>query len=97
MGDPGAATGGQSRHRGAATRGGKSHSLLPVWAPRLPEPLSLTESHGHVGDGGREGQKVPEASVDAVLLRQAAGAPRPKGKGDGTEKSPGLTRGGGTS
>lgn len=29
--------------------------LLPVWAPQLPELLSLTESHGHVGDGVRGG------------------------------------------
>lgn len=62
---PGPATGGQSR----AAAGGKSHSLLPVWAPRLPERLSLTESHGPVGAGAREGQKVPEASAAAVLLR----------------------------
>lgn len=50
-----------------AAAGGKSHSLLPVWAPRLPERLSLTESHGPVGAG--EGQKVPEASAAAVPLR----------------------------
>ena len=43
--------------------------LLPVWAPRLPELLSLTESHGHVGAEDGEGQKVPEASAAAVLLR----------------------------
>lgn len=47
----GPATGGQRR----ATAGGKSHLLLPVWAPQLPELLSLTESHGHVGDGVRGG------------------------------------------
>ena len=43
--------------------------LLPVWAPQLPELLSLTESHGHVGAGDGEGQKVPEASAAAVQLR----------------------------
>lgn len=88
----GPATGGQRR----ATAGGKSHSLLPVWAPQLPELLSLTESHGHVGDGlggCGEGQKVPEASAAAVLLRQAAGDPRSKGRGDSTEKGPGHTGG----
>lgn len=88
----GPATGRQRR----ATAGGKSHSLLPVWAPQLPELLSLTESHGHVGDGlgvCGEGQKVPEASAAAVLLRQAAGDPRPKGRDDSTEKGPGHTGG----
>lgn len=43
--------------------------LFPVWAPRLPELLSLTESHGHVRAGDGEGQKVPEASAAAVLLK----------------------------
>ena len=38
-----------------------------MWAPQLPERLSLTESHGPVGAG--EGQKVPEASAAAVPLR----------------------------
>lgn len=46
--------------------------LFPVWAPLLPERLSLTESHGLRGTGaGRgegptgEGQRFPEACTAA--------------------------------
>lgn len=71
--------------------------LLPVWAPRLPELLSLTESHDHVGDGDREARGLGQGGADSsrslhspvALLRQAAGDPRPKGRSDRTEKGPG--------
>lgn len=69
---PWAKSGGQSRWRWEESPTG----FFPVWAPQLPEQLSLTESHGLVGVGAgrqegpaREEQKVPEACTAAALLR----------------------------
>lgn len=85
---PWAKSGGQSWWRWEESPTG----FFPVWAPQLPEQLSLTESHGLVAVGaGRqegpagEGQKVPEVCTAAALLRQAAGDPRPKRRDNSTE------------
>lgn len=69
-----------------------------MWAPQLPELLSLTESHGLVGDGGGEarGPSWGEAESSGSLhssgsAQQAAGDPRPKRRGNSTEEGSGHT------